>query len=79
MAIPRIYPRRKSLPILLAALLVLTSLYACTNRAMYEAIQTREKIKCQEVPPSEYDKCMERTNTSYETYKKQRGDLETSD
>ena len=79
MGMLRIYSRLKGLPILLIALLFMNTLYACTNREVYDAIQTREQIKCQEVPPSEYEQCMERTNTSYETYQKQRRDLETSD
>lgn len=53
-------------------LLLITQLPACTNRGMYEGIQTSNRIECGKLPPSQYDECMERSSLSYDEYERQR-------
>ena len=53
-------------------------LQACSDRQVYDAIQNRQKVLCQEAPRSEYQKCMEDTNKSYTTYKQEREKVENS-
>jgi hypothetical protein len=60
----------------LIILLCLTLAQACSNRQVYDAIQNRQKVLCQEVPRSEYQKCMEEADASYDTYKKERDKVE---
>jgi hypothetical protein len=56
--------------------LSLALLQACGSRQMYDAMQNRQKALCQEVPRSEYQKCMDEASQSYDTYKKERGNVE---
>jgi hypothetical protein len=60
----------------LAVLLPLVLLQACTNREVYEALQNRQKVLCQEQPKSEYGKCMQQADESYDAYKKNREAVE---
>jgi len=61
----------------LAIFLPLVLLQACTNREVYEALQNRQKVLCQEQPKSEYEKCMQQEDESYDTYEKNREAVET--
>lgn len=45
---------------------------SCSNRGIYEGIQTSNRIDCTRLPPSQYDECMQRNDTSYEEYERQR-------
>jgi hypothetical protein len=56
-------------PLILIAVLMLS---ACTNRGAYEAMQASERFECHKVPTSQYDECMEKLNTSYEQYERER-------
>jgi hypothetical protein len=56
--------------------LSLALLQACSNRQLYEAAQNRQKVLCQGVPRSEYQKCMEGTEESYDTYKQERESID---
>jgi len=47
----------------------------CSTKQVYNTIQHNAKLKCQEVPYSEYAACMERTNTSYEEYSRKREEI----
>jgi hypothetical protein len=53
-------------------------LHACSDRQVYDALQNRQKVLCQEAPRSEYQKCMDAANESYDTYKKERESVEKS-
>jgi uncharacterized lipoprotein NlpE involved in copper resistance len=52
--------------------LVLLILAGCSNRAVYGGIQTSNRIECLELPPSQYDECMEDANRSYDEYERER-------
>jgi len=57
-----------------SVLIILSVVYmqACSSRQVYDSIQYNQKLKCQEIPHSEYDDCMERTRESYDKYKEKR-------
>ena len=57
----------------LVFLLCLTS--ACTNKAIYQSIQQNAQLKCQNVPPQDYQKCMDQHAQSYESYKRSRDEI----
>ena len=52
--------------------LVLLVLAGCSNRGVYGGIQTSNRIECLELPPSQYDECMEDANRSYDEYERER-------
>jgi hypothetical protein len=62
----------------LVIVLSLVLLHACSDRQVYDALQNRQKVLCQEAPRSEYQKCMDEANESYDTYKKERESVEKS-
>ncbi len=56
-------------------LLIMAAIFAiagCSNKAMYDNIQLNNRNECKEVPPSQYEECMERANQSYEEYERAR-------
>jgi len=61
-----------NLVVLLAGLLVLSTLAACSSQAWYQGFQARQRQLCLEVPSAEYTACMERANRSYENYRRER-------
>ncbi len=59
----------------IALLLVVMALSACTNQQIYSSIQNDQQLKCQQLPPSQYDECMADAGISYEQYKKEREEV----
>jgi hypothetical protein len=51
---------------------------ACSNRQMYDAVKNRQKVLCESVPRSEYSECMEQANESYDSYERDREEIEES-
>jgi hypothetical protein len=51
-------------------------LQACTQQSVYEAVQNREKVLCEQQPPSEYRDCMARASKPYATYKREKEEAE---
>jgi len=45
---------------------------ACSNKSVYDSIQLNNRNECAKLPPSQFDECMERSNKSYEEYKRER-------
>lgn len=62
-------------PIVALVLVMLTLVAGCTNRAIYDNIQLDNRRQCVEVPPSQYDECMEATSKPYDEYKRERDEL----
>ena len=60
----------------LAALLIAAVSCGCTAQDLYEVGQEHQREKCRSGPPSDYDRCMERANESYETYRRNRREVE---
>ena len=56
----------------LMALLVALSLSACTAEQAYDTAQAWQRNQCNKLPDkAEFDRCMSKTNTPYESYKRQ--------
>lgn len=54
------------------ALLLSLSLSACTSEQAYNSAQAWQRNQCGKYPDkTEYDRCMAKTNTSYDAYKRQ--------
>ena len=41
----------------------------------YDIVQTSQRMKCQNLPPSEYDACIEKTSATYDQYEKDREEV----
>lgn len=64
--------------ILAPALLIATSLTAligCSNKSIYEAVQTGNIHECQFGQESQRERCLERVSESYEDYEKSRQEV----
>lgn len=55
-----------------ALVAVIWLLQACTEQGVYEAIQNREKVLCEQQPPSEYRECVARASKPYDAYKREK-------
>ena len=44
----------------------------CSHKDLYENIQANNQFACNNVAPSQYDECMERSSMSYEEYEAKR-------
>ena len=54
-------------------MLTIAVLAACTNKQVYETIQSHERLECQKiVRQTEYQECMRQINQSYEDYERER-------
>jgi len=60
----------------LILILVPFLLNGCSDRQMYEAVKNRQKVLCESEPRSRYAECVEQASESYDTYKRERGELE---
>jgi hypothetical protein len=56
-----------------APLLVALSLPACTAELGYNTVQASQRYQCGKLPDkADFDRCMSKTDTTYESYKRQR-------
>ena len=53
-------------------------LTACSQKAVYDNIQLNNRLQCDKVPLPEYDACMERASKPYETYERERQEVDAS-
>ncbi len=60
---------------LLMVLLVMLSVAGCSNKAIYDKFRLDQRDKCAEKPSTDYFKCIEHTNKSYEEYERERKEL----
>ena len=51
---------------------IVFSMAGCSNKAVYDNIQHNNRRACNTVPPAQYEACIERSNKSYEEYKRER-------
>lgn len=56
----------------LLILIALLGLSACSNRAIYENIRIQQQNDCLKEPPGQYEACVERSEKSYEEYRRER-------
>lgn len=47
---------------------------ACGNQAVYDNLQLNSQRRCGQLPPSEYEACMEEANRTFEEYNRERDD-----
>tara|TARA_R110002073_G_scaffold125486_9_gene270046 strand:- start:429 stop:656 length:228 start_codon:yes stop_codon:yes gene_type:complete len=52
--------------------LIFLTVTACSNRGVYEGIQASNQFECSKLPPTQYDECMQRANTPYQEYERNR-------
>lgn len=50
---------------------------ACSSRNAYEALKTRERILCNQVPPAEYEDCIKQSEGNYDDYRRQREEIKS--
>jgi hypothetical protein len=56
--------------------LVLTSIFGCSSKELYESIQPKyDENECRNLPPHQYDKCIKTEEKSYKEYQKEREDI----
>lgn len=51
---------------------VLILVAGCSNKAVYDNLQHNQKLKCEQLPISEYERCMRGTEKSFEEYEQER-------
>ena len=49
-------------------ILLIFNLYACTNKQLYDTIQTHNRIQCQKLPVHQQDNCLVNNDVTYEEY-----------
>jgi len=59
----------------LLMILVVLCMSGCSNKAIYDETRRQGRYECLKEPPSAYSECIERTNKTYEEYKRQRKEL----
>lgn len=47
-------------------------LVGCSNRGIYEGIQTSNRFECSKRPSSQYDECMVNASKTYNEYERER-------
>lgn len=53
-------------------LIVILLVAGCSNRTIYENIQLNNRNQCAELPPSEYEACIEAADRTYDEYERER-------
>lgn len=61
---------------LIYILVISTFLANCSNRQIYNSIQTNWQLECQKLPPHEYHDCIKESSETYESYEKRRKEVE---
>ncbi|ALO45094.1 hypothetical protein PS2015_407 [Pseudohongiella spirulinae] len=51
-------------------ILFLVLFVGCSNRGIYESLQTRQKFECGRVPMSQLEQCLDRAGISYDEYQR---------
>jgi len=54
------------------SLLVLSS---CSNKGIYEQIQTNNRVECGKLSPSQYEECVEGNSKHYDEYERERQEV----
>ena len=56
--------------------IALSQLQACSSRQVYESAKMRNQVQCQQLPPSQYEECMQQAGETYDDYKDKRDSVE---
>lgn len=60
----------------LVGVLIACLVCGCTSRELYRYGQEHQREQCRSGPPSDYDECMQRANESYESYQRNKREVE---
>lgn len=52
---------------------------SCSSKGWYEGMKNREKLLCNQVPPSEYEDCVRQAEGNYEDYRRQREEIKKAE
>ena len=55
--------------------MLLSSLYGCSNKEVYTAIQNNRQLECQKLPQVQYDECMSEYGQAYDEYEADRNKI----
>jgi hypothetical protein len=69
---PHNFITRIATGLVIICILVIT---ACTTQQYYEGLKAGQRANCLKYPDSEYDDCIDETNTEFEEYKSQRKEV----
>ena len=47
-------------------------LSGCSNKGIYEQIQTNNRVNCGKLPNSQYEECIEGNSKTYDEYERER-------
>jgi len=53
-------------------IVALTLLAGCSNKSIYQGIQSSNQVECTMLPPSQYEECIERSDQPYDEYERER-------
>ncbi len=53
-------------------LIIFIMLTGCSNKGVYDGIQTSNQLECSKVPSSHYDECMQNVSQTYDEYERER-------
>jgi len=53
-------------------ILLLFVFSGCSNKGVYEQIQTNNRVECGRLPASQYDECVESNKMPYDEYERRR-------
>jgi len=59
----------------ISLMLIAVVISGCSSKQVYDNIQQNAQHECRKLPPSTYQKCMERYSESFEPYTQKREDL----
>ena len=58
-----------------ACFVVVPALVSCTSQQAYEGLKAGQRSSCLEYPESEFQDCVDQSNTSYHEYQRQRDEI----
>ena len=65
-------PRRRRLARLAPCLAALLLTVGCSTQQWYEGVKASNRVECMRLPPDRQADCLERIETRYEEYRRQR-------
>lgn len=60
---------------LCAAVLAFCASNGCSSRAAYEAVRANERNRCNELPETERQRCLDRTQDDFDEYQRKKSEV----
>lgn len=57
---------------MISVVLLLCAVAGCSNRMAFDTIQSSNRYQCSELPPSQYEDCIDRVSKTFEEYENER-------